>query len=253
MSTTGDFGRGLSFWLRGWAFLLQDRRLLILALLPFVIALMSTAAMVLALWLYLPEWVRMALSLWLGQVEGVWRQILYYPILFSLALVVGFSALYILYVLQTLIAIPFYALLAERTLMLVGKRPNTNSSWRAAVSKSLRVLRIGIIKAILLLVLGFVLFVFSFLPLFNLGAFALAIFLLAFDCVDYSFEVLGLGLRQRGAYLFREWPQWSGMALGLALTLIVPGLTLLVIPGAIVGAALIVKTETNPESSYAAK
>lgn len=43
------------------------------------------------------------------------------------------------------------------------------------------------------------------------------------------------------------------MILGLALTLIVPGLTLLVVPGAIVGAALIVKTETKNESSYAAE
>ena len=87
---------------------------------------------------------------------------------------------------------------------------------------------------------------FLFVPVLNLLAVSAAMLLLAFDSMDYSFETLGWGLRQRLRYLRREWVQWSGMAAGLALTLLLPGLTLLVIPGAVVGAAMLVKAETQP-------
>ncbi len=72
---------------------------------------------------------------------------------------------------------------------------------------------------------------------------------LAFDSLDYSFEALGMGFRERLRYLIKEWSQWFGMATSLALTLLMPGLTLLIIPGAVVGAALILKEQNGKTQS----
>jgi uncharacterized protein involved in cysteine biosynthesis len=105
-------------------------------------------------------------------------------------------------------------------------------------------LRVSLLKSLALLPLGFCLFVFSFLPVLNLISLAGAMMVLAFDCMDYSLEALGLGFRRRIRYMRRHLAQWLGMWGGLAWTLIVPGLTLLIIPGAIVGAAMVVKSES---------
>jgi CysZ protein len=102
---------------------------------------------------------------------------------------------------------------------------------------------VSLLKTLLLLAVGFILFVFSFLPVLNFFAVGGALMILALDCMDYSLEALGYGFRQRMAYFVKNPAQWLGMSLGLGLTLLVPGLTLLVIPGAVTGAALIVKDE----------
>jgi uncharacterized protein involved in cysteine biosynthesis len=89
------------------------------------------------------------------------------------------------------------------------------------------------------------LFVFSFVPGINVLAFVLTLMMLSFDCMDYTFDAMGLGLRDRLLYLTARWQQWAGMATSLALTLLVPGLTLLMVPGAVVGAAVIFKGWNN--------
>jgi CysZ protein len=105
------------------------------------------------------------------------------------------------------------------------------------------------LKGAVFAVCGVFLFVLSFIPVINLLAVAAAMFLLAFDCMDYALEARRLKFRQRLRYVFRNKAQWAGMATGLALTLLLPGLTLLVIPGAVTGAALNLKETDESRTS----
>jgi len=239
-----EFYHGLKFWLSGWKFIFQNRTLLALAAIPFCIVLLAAGSLGWVLWHLLPGWVQHLIG-WIGVAQGAWHKVLYYPMLASLTLLVFISSLYVIYLLHGLIAIPFYAILADRSLGLLDKKLDDRRMWREWAKNTLRMIRISLLKTLILLLVGIVLFVFSFLPVLNVLAICGALLILASDCMDYTLEALGYGLRQRFAYFFRNWAQWLGMAAGLALTLLVPGLTLLVIPGAVVGAALIVKNERS--------
>jgi uncharacterized protein involved in cysteine biosynthesis len=231
-----DFGRGLTFWLHGWTYLFGHRRLLAVAMLPMLISFFFCFLVIWLTWTHVGLWVQQLIGLILGQATGWWYDLLYYPLAVGGGILVFLATIYVAFVVHNLVAIPFYSLLADRTLVQLGKKRG-DSSWRS----SLRLLRVGVLKSILLLAMGVVLFVFSFVPFLNLLAVTGALMILAFDCMDYAFDGVGFSLRQRLGYLLREWAQWLGMAAGLALTLLVPGLTLLIVPGAVVGSALILK------------
>lgn len=231
-----DFRSGLTFWWRGWRFLLSHRGLLAVASTPIVISILTFAGFIWLLWTHLGSWVDQLISLSGLSSGGLWYDLAYYPIIVGGGLIVSIALLYLLFIAHSFIAVPFYSLLADRTLNRMGKRPE-GQSWMSA----LRLFRAGALKSILLILVGLVLFVFSFVPILNLLAMTAAMFLLAFDCMDYAFDGMGFGMKQRLSYLARERAQWAGMATALALTLLIPGLTLLITPGAVVGGALILK------------
>ncbi|MBX3020713.1 MAG: EI24 domain-containing protein [Bdellovibrionales bacterium] len=230
-----DFRSGLTFWWRGWGHLLKHRSLLSVAIMPLILSGLFAFGFVWLIFSYLPFWVHSLIGAVIGIAAGFWYDLIYYPLIIGGGLVVFVAALYVSFLLLRLVAVPFYALLAERTLNQLGK--TTDTSWPTL----LRMFRSCLVKTLILLLIGVVLFVFSFVPVLNVLAIAAALFIMAFDCMDFAFEACGMGLRKRVTYLIRERAQWSGMALGLALTLPIPGLTLLVIPGAVVGCALILK------------
>lgn len=236
-----DFFGGFSFWWRGWKMLLSHRRLFLVAFLPILISLTAMGA---ALWLvfqFLMTWSATLVQWILGAASGFWYDIIYYPLIIGGGLLVLIGIVYVVFLAHGLIAAPFYSLLAERTLSFLGKKNDQKFSFSQWLRMSLRMLKVSLIKTVLFLILGAILFVCSFIPAINLVAVLGAMMILAFDCIDYSFEAKGWGLRQRVGYMFRNRWQWIGMALGLALTLFVPGLTLLIVPGAVVGGAIILK------------
>ncbi len=236
-----DFKSGVTFWFQGWRFLFANRSLLTVAIIPFLISLSFTVLLIGVLWKYLPLWVQNLINTWIGLSAGLWHDFLYYPLVVGGGILVFISSIYVMYIVQMVVAVPFYTLLADRTLWRLAKKPEESKAWKKWARKTLSMIKASLLKAALLLSIGIILFMFSFLPVLNIFALWGALLILGFDCMDYSFEAMGFGFRRRLAYLFREWAQWSGMAVGLALTLLIPGLTLLVLPGAVVGAALILK------------
>ena len=64
---------------------------------------------------------------------------------------------------------------------------------------------------------------------------------MSFDSMDYTFEAMEFGLRERFRYFQKNFPEFTGMAGSLAITIFVPGLTLIVLPCSVVGAALVYK------------
>ena len=241
MSIGRDFAAGLMFWWRGWRHLFSRRDLLRVAMGPVLIVVATAAAALTLLFAHLGPWARWLLAQmnW----SALWTHYLYYPLLFSAGLLVTCITVYVAFILQGVVAMFFHAILADRTLAQQGKKADDRRVGREWAKHTVRMILTSLLKAVLFLLLGAVFFVFSFIPGLNAIALVGTMALLAFDCMDYSFEALGFGLRRRIAYMFRQWPQWAGMATALALTLLIPGLTLLIVPGAVVGAALIIKVE----------
>jgi CysZ protein len=239
-----DFHQGAMFWVAGWRHLFRHRKLLVLATLPILISVAAAAGLLWLLWVNLPAWVQLLVG-WMTASSGWVHELLYYPLLVSGALLAFFASVYVIYLSQSLIAVPFYTMLSERTLEQFGKKRGGPRTWREWTIHSWRMLRASLLKFLLLLFIGLILFVFSFVPVLNIFSLSGALMILALDCMDYSLEALGLDFRRRIRYFRRNLAQWLGMAFGLGLTLLIPGLTLLIIPGAVVGAAIIVKSENQ--------
>lgn len=236
-----DFIQGLNAWLIGWKTILTKRQLMVVAMIPFMITFLAAVASTWLIWVYYPiVFAAMTAGLATLMPQMVF-DVLYYPMLWAVGLVIVVGILYVVYVLHAVFAMPFYSLLAERTLQLHGKGPENFTSWRQWSRHMVTMLRVSAVKGFILACLGVILFIASFIPVVNIVAVTVTLLLLAFDCMDYSLEAKRMRLRQRIRYVFQHKAQWAGMAVGLALTLLLPGLTLLVIPGAVCGAALILK------------
>ncbi|HMN67327.1 MAG TPA: EI24 domain-containing protein [Bdellovibrionales bacterium] len=233
-----DFFRGLTFWLRGWRCILSQKRLLAVAAMPLILSFFAAVACLYVAVIYYPIWVQAFFVGWLGDLTSLWAQLLYYPSLILSGLLLFVAIIYLVYAAHAIIAVPFYTHLSEKTLALRGLKPGAGSA--------LGMLRVSLIKGAVFICFGVALFVCSFVPGLNALAIVGTLLLLAFDCNDYALEAMRLNFRERLRYARRTKAQWLGQAAGLGLTLVIPGLTLLVIPGAVVGAALILKEPHEP-------
>lgn len=231
-----QFKLGFTFWFNGWRYILRRPALLMTALVPL---LLSVLFMVPAVWVLLtglPEWAHNLVRGLVGDNSDFLQNIIFYPVVISSVLALLIGGLFLLYVLHSILAIPFYAKISERVLRSEGKIPPHPIS-------AFVMFKTGLLKTLILLPTGLVLFFCSFVPGLNVVALMGTLLIMSIDMMDYSFEAAGFGLRTRMRYLRSHVGQWLGMATGLAVTLLLPSFTLLVIPGAVVGAALIFEDE----------
>ena len=138
----------------------------------------------------------------------------------------------------TVVAAPCNSLLAERTLIMAGAvedRPFELGRW---LKVSAKMLFVGLMKSMVFLFFGILIFVCSFIPILNFVSSFAAFLIMAFDSSDYSFEIMEMSLRERFRFFQNHFPEFAGMASFLGLTVFVPGTTLLLLPFSVVGAAL---------------
>jgi|GEM_PF-5537803 len=167
---------------------------------------------------------------------------LYYPIF---AIVFGLFfvlAMFLVYLLASLLGLPFNASLARETLRTQGTSPQNGLTWRQIIQTSL--------KTAVLLILSGGLLILLLIPLIQVLAVFLSLLAMAFDSLDYSFAELGFSNKQRLEFLRNNKPEFLGMATAIGCTLLMPGMTLLIAPFAIVGAAnLVAHLNRNPKTT----
>lgn len=230
--------------MRGWRVLVGEPSLILFAVIPFILSVVVAGYSVSLIFQHLPTWVQSLTGTVIGQADSVLHYF-YYPLLVASGLIVFIGGIFAAYFGLMVIAVPFYSLLADRTLSLFSVKPNEPFQLKVWLRNSFRMLRIALLKALIFFSIGFVLFWLSFVPVVNVFAVFASLLILSFDLMDYSFECLHYGFRRRLAFAFSHRYMWAGMAAGLALTLVVPGLTLVVAPGAVVGAALLIKESVH--------
>lgn len=228
------FVAGFFFWLRGWGFLLSHRTLILLAALPMALAFTLVGFVGLKIWAWVSPTAHMLSTLILGdtQMSSWLLSALYYPLLIGIALLLVVASVVLTYLLHALLSVPFNGWLAERTLAL-------KSAGAATAHSTWHMIRVGLVKTLIFLVFGVILFILAFVPVVNIAALAVTLLLLAFDFLDYGFEARRLGFRERLRFVFQHKAVMAGMVSALALTMLIPGLTLVIAPGAVVGGALL--------------
>ncbi|MCB0384592.1 MAG: EI24 domain-containing protein [Bdellovibrionales bacterium] len=237
---------------RGFAFITDGMRLIRdnpdlrkWAVIPFLIDLALVVAGFLGGSVLLPGWVASGVAWVIPATTGWIFSIFYYPVLFFFWLVFLVVWVYVIYLVASVIAAPFNAILAERTLMKLGMitdRPFNMAKWTAT---SIKMMTTALIKAGVFLTLGIFIFALSFVPVLNILSSFMALMVMSFDSLDYSYEILELNLRERLRAFKYIFPEATGMAGALAVTLLLPGLTLLMMPAAVVGGAAVLRSVPN--------
>jgi CysZ protein len=220
------------FWITGWKWLLNHPRYLGLVLAPLLIGLILVGiGLNLGYpWVnFLSQWVIQQMPDFIVALGGKYILNLTWFVLLVVFLSVGFIVFYGIYL---VVCAPFYSLLAEKVLKKSEHFEPSGFSFRMFMT--------SIIKALCFLILAIMAFLISFVPGFQWVGPMTAAGILAFDCLDYSFEARQMGLRQRFRFVMQQKRIFLGLSGGMALTLLVPGLTFLALPGAVVGAALII-------------
>ena len=177
---------------------------------PFSSEVAGWSAAVLA---WFPAWLA-----WLGTFIG-WLLWLVY--LVTLTLVV--------YLIGGVVASPVYSLLAERYLALQGYQSPYKSS-ADKVRLALRMLRVSLLRALIFIPIGLLLFVMSFFPALTPFTGFAAFLIIAFDLTDYSLEVFEYSLRQRFQFFFKRLFSYIGLACFIGVVILVPGLFFLFLP-----------------------
>ena len=229
--------QGLGFLLEGFRILKTHPHLLVFVIIPLTIDVAAFAGGVFLGTTFVSAWVASALSLVITPAAGIWYSVFYYPLLALLWVAFLVVLGYAVFLIGAVIASPFHSLLAERTLMKLGALQTTPFNLRASLRAGFTMFKISLKKMLVFAVLGVVILVCSFIPIVNIAASFAACMIVAFDAMDYSFELKEWGLSQRFAFFKAELPLFLGMSMALGLTLLIPGLTLLFYPVAVVGAA----------------
>ena len=229
-------GGGFLHVATGLKLILKNRNLAILAVIPFLID-----ALLLFFGFYF-GWEKV--SVWSDEVvlkvvspEDFWYAFLYYPLwaIFALGFIV--LLLYGVFLAASVVAAPFNGMLAEATLKQVGVLDREPFSLKRWAKISVKMFITSLVKALIFAVVGVILFIFSFFPGLNLVAAFVACLIISFDNMDYSLEILEFGLKERFQFYITNITEFSGAASFLALTVMLPGLTLLLLPAAVVGSA----------------
>ena len=170
-------------------------------------------------------------------------QYLYYPFLLIFLIVFIVLYTYVTFLIASVIASPFYAVIAEKVLVHRGLLRDEGGSIFAQFKRNLQMIAVSLLRLFLLLFVGLFLFIFSFLPGVNLLTSYFAFIIMALDTADYSMETMGLSLSERIGYFKNNFSEFAGMGLIVGLTALIPGLILLVMPYAVIGSAINFKYE----------
>lgn len=248
MTSLRRLGMGFDFIREGMGLIWRQPRLWIWAFIPFVIDVILLTLTLSWGWSQVSLWTATAVGYLISSSSGWIYSLLYYPLF--LGLLVGFSvlAIYLTVLLANVIASPFNSILAEKILIQMGVKQDRPFHLQQWLATSARMLAVSLMRAVIFVFLGLFLFIMSFIPVLNILSSFIAFLILAFDSADYAFESLEMSLRERYAFFKRHRLQFCGMAGALALTLLIPGLTLVLLPSAVAGAASVVARSKRHDS-----
>ena len=170
--------------------------------------------------------------------SGFWSGILYYSVAFFVSMAILLFVVLLVLIVANLVAFPFHDMLSEKTLRLTGKLPESDEKsltqkGKLLVHNSFVALR----KAVLFTTLAVFLFIAGFIPVVNVVATLTGFLILSYDFTDYSFDHIGLNFRARLGFFLSHLPEFLGFALALGLTLAIPVINFIAIPGSIVSAS----------------
>jgi CysZ protein len=233
------FARGFRAPFSGFKLLISDAGFWRLATIPFIISIILFGLGLFLGWTTIPPMLT-ALVAGLVPTATFWGAILYYPILILTMLSFAVLLFACVFLVTNLIATPFNALLAEKTLVHLGRIKPQSFKLGSWIKMSSRMLVISMVRAFFFIILGIGFFFLGLIPGLQVPAAFGGLLLISFDCSDYAFEALQNSLFQRFRKYRRYFIEFCGFSCALGLTFMIPGLNLLLYPATVVGASLLV-------------
>lgn len=230
------FFYGFGFVFDGWRVLRQTKGIKRWVVLPWLLNFILFAFGIYYGFAQIQIWVSQAAIFIFGTPDSIYYSLLFYPALIIFWIVFAVLFTYGIYLLAGVMASPFYSVLTEKLIERWRDDSGASQGWGMVLKRAAIMLWVSILRAILLLAVGVLLFFLAFIPGLNLISTFGAFLLLALDSADFSFEALGFGLRQRLDFFRENFVEFCGMASFIGLIAIVPGLMVLIMPLAVLGA-----------------
>ena len=226
----GQSMRGLLVPVKGLSLIFGSPKTLGLSLLPFCIGFLALFFGIFWAASHLGFWVDSFLQKFLVASGTLFS--LLSPVLSFLAwagfLVSGFV---LMYVLISIIAGPFLSLLAEHVYKLRSYKP----VQKGTLGLVARMFILSLVKAVFFLFIGAISLVLWFFPPLNIFGTFLVFLTVAFDCMDYVFEVDFLTMRERFRFFFDHIWIFVGLSGAVFATSMLPGLFFLLLPAFVAG------------------
>lgn len=197
---------------------------------------------------YLKKILTSFLGQWISE-NGYIFKIIFSMFNFIAKIVFTILTIYVGFMLVQIISIPFYALSCERILMKRKLFPQRDFDLGIWVRLNLRLFVISIFRMIIFLFFGVIVFIISFIPGLQLLALVYSGYVMALDSMDYTLEIYEMSLGRRFVLYFQHLRFFLGLAVVLLPSLFIPGLTLLLLPIAVVGSAVCF-AETKGKAEY---
>ena len=168
---------------------------------------------------------------------------------FVLKIVTVLFVILLFYVILQVLYIPFCSLIAESVLSKKGIVEF--KSYSEMIRFNLKMMKVGLLKVLLVALLGGLLFLSSFFPLFSLLPLYFGFLILSFDSFDYGLELYGLSLSERKFFMESSFLMINGHGLVLFLLSVIPGSVLLTFPFSVAGASLTLGEMYENQRSFA--
>lgn len=199
---------------------------------------------------YLLGWLNKSFTeMLLPHMSSNWFDVLHTFVVGVLWIVFLFTLTLLTYLFASIIACPFNSLLAERTLMCLNLLPDTPFQFKNWIKNAVHLFFVSLYKIVFFFMCGLGVFVLSFTPGLNFLTSLFALLVIAFDCLDYSFEALSLSFTQRLRLFMQFGPRVLGMSCCLLVIFLIPGLFLFTLPLGIIGTAPFFSDLSLPRSN----
>lgn len=225
------FSLGIKSLFVGFSYIKKHRDIKKLSLIPFGIDVLLLFVALGLSFSYIPELV----AQFIPAATGFWMEtfgIIVKIISSLLALSVFFLLLMIV---ANIICIPFFALLAEKVLLIDNFLPQKKLNTKEWIRFNISMLKVGLLKSVVLLFVAVFCFVLSFIPVLSLLASYVGFIIISFDCTDYALELKELGLKERFEFLKKHLAFYMGSGLVIGLSCFIPGLNFLLLPIFVIG------------------
>lgn len=240
---------GFAAPLRGFRLIMKHRSVRRMAILPFllsflvfIVGLSIGAPFLIA---SVPVWSAGAVSVLGLTAVSFLGGLLYWVLLLLLWPTAIIALLYLLFVVSKILGAPLYALLAEQVLKAEGVLQDSPFRLMPWLATNARMIWVSVLKSVLFLGVGGVLFVLSFIPGVALLTGFGFLLIVTFDLTDYSFEAVQMSLNDRLRFFRQHFLAFSGFALTMGLVFLIPGLNFFLFPAAVAGGSDMVRRYTK--------
>lgn len=165
---------------------------------------------------------------------------LYYILMFLIWFFLFIAILFLMYLLGSIIASPFYSIMAKAVLIKEQALVEKKFILMDEIKLAIKMFTTSALRVLLIATVGVMLFAISFFPILGLLAGFCFFILIIFDVSDYALESLGFTLIQRIVFVKSNWPEFLGMTFFLSLTSFIPGLLIMLAPFSVIGSAYII-------------